>query len=580
MSIARVDRLILIAAADERRAVLGALQDAGFVHIDGLVEAARRAARTGEAGGERARPALRYLASAPRVRTQAQADPQFDVSAFVEAVLANQDARRAARDARDAVAHRIDQVAPWGDFNLPGAPEDIGGRLWFYILPARALAALRGLTTPWSVVHQADGKAYIAVVSDEEPPADAFPAPRMHVGDRPLRALVAERDRLDLLLDDLDLQREGLTRRMGLLAQNLALAEDRGLLAIAEDLAQSHGEIVVLSGWVAHDRAAEAAALAEAMGVAAIIAPPAKSDTPPTLLRPPSAFAAGADLTRLYQLPGARDWDPSTVVFFSFAVFFALILSDAGYGLMLLAAGLLVWPRLGSAAGRGWRALWLTAAGLSVAWGAAVGSWFGAAPPGPAAALHVIDMSDYDAMMRLCVAIGAGHVAAANLGAAWAARGTWGALFGVGWALATLSGLAAFLFEPMRAPAIAAGGIAAVLIAIGSGGVFSALAALANVTKAFADVLSYLRLFALGLASASLAVAFNDLAAQAREGLGSFGVLAQAITLLVGHSLNFVLSIAGGVVHGLRLNLIEFLSWGLKEEGRAFTPFARRAEGR
>jgi V/A-type H+-transporting ATPase subunit I len=54
------------------------------------------------------------------------------------------------------------------------------------------------------------------------------------------------------------------------------------------------------------------------------------------------------------------------------------------------------------------------------------------------------------------------------------------------------------------------------------------------------------------------------------------GVLLQALILLVGHLLNFVLAVVSGVIHGLRLNLIEFYNWSLSDEGYLFQPFAKR----
>ena len=98
----------------------------------------------------------------------------------------------------------------------------------------------------------------------------------------------------------------------------------------------------------------------------------------------------------------------------------------------------------------------------------------------------------------------------------------------------------------------------------------------ANVSKAFGDALSYLRLFALGLASAQLAVTFNGLAADASQ-VGGVGVLLALLILVVGHGINFLLGLMGGVVHGLRLNCIEFFNWSLTEEGFPFQPFKRKA---
>ena len=99
----------------------------------------------------------------------------------------------------------------------------------------------------------------------------------------------------------------------------------------------------------------------------------------------------------------------------------------------------------------------------------------------------------------------------------------------------------------------------------------------ASLSKAFGDVLSYLRLFALGLASAQLAVTFNGLASDAMKA-GGIGLLLAILIVIVGHTINFALALLSGVVHGLRLNCIEFFNWSLTEEGYTFQPFRKKAE--
>jgi V/A-type H+-transporting ATPase subunit I len=105
---------------------------------------------------------------------------------------------------------------------------------------------------------------------------------------------------------------------------------------------------------------------------------------------------------------------------------------------------------------------------------------------------------------------------------------------------------------------------------------FEGVLGLTGVTKAFGDALSYLRLFALGLASAQLAMLFNQMAADATQVPG-VGILLGLLVFLLGHTLNFVLAVVGGVVHGLRLNCIEFFSWSLTEEGQPFEAFEMKA---
>ena len=102
------------------------------------------------------------------------------------------------------------------------------------------------------------------------------------------------------------------------------------------------------------------------------------------------------------------------------------------------------------------------------------------------------------------------------------------------------------------------------------------LLALAGITGAFGDILSYLRLFALGVASASLAVAFNDMSAQIHQSMPGVGLFFAILVLILGHSLNLLLGISSGVIHGMRLNVIEFFNWALKEEGKIFQPFHRK----
>ena len=89
-------------------------------------------------------------------------------------------------------------------------------------------------------------------------------------------------------------------------------------------------------------------------------------------------------------------------------------------------------------------------------------------------------------------------------------------------------------------------------------------------------MLSYLRLFALGLASAQLATTFNSLAVETVK-IPGLGILLAILIVLVGHGINLLLGIMGGVVHGLRLNCIEFFNWSLKDEGYPFRAFCKKA---
>jgi len=224
-----------------------------------------------------------------------------------------------------------------------------------------------------------------------------------------------------------------------------------------------------------------------------------------------------------------------------------------------------------------------------VFYGVLAGGYFGLQPPPGSllGAFHVIDINDAESMMTLTVLIGAAHVILANLRDSLRLGPSPAALAPLGWIIVVHGGLllgSQLVFEALPAwPGLSALAVGLLLVlcfsGYGEGFVRRSLKgviALTRITKAFGDVLSYLRLFALGLASASLAVAFNDMAAEVRESFAGLGLLLALLVLVFGHALNFVLAIASGVIHGLRLNFIEFFDWGVQEEGNPFRAFRRK----
>jgi V/A-type H+-transporting ATPase subunit I len=91
------------------------------------------------------------------------------------------------------------------------------------------------------------------------------------------------------------------------------------------------------------------------------------------------------------------------------------------------------------------------------------------------------------------------------------------------------------------------------------------LGEIANMVGVFSDVLSYLRLYALSLASTIMATTFNT------EG-SALGLVAGAVVILGGHVVNIALAFQGGVIHGLRLNFLEWYHYCFDGGGRLFNP--------
>lgn len=591
MSIARLRRVSLCGPLADKAAVLEALQAIGVLHLIRLREP------TGlrppdPAERHRARTAFRHLADAPEQALPYRLDHPFDLDEVVGKVMANRRALRELADRRDDLAARIADLEPWGEFTLPPL-EALGGlRVWLYPVPIKERKALERLALPWAIVGRGPTTLHVAVVSADEPPGDAVPAKRIRAGAGPLSRLKRALEDIEIEIDKAQAERKSLTRWRLLLGAALAAADDRDALREAGEGTLDADAVFAVQGWAPEDAVPALEALARERGLALLAEPPGPKDRPPTLLRAPIPVAN--DLTNFYASPGYRDWDPSLIVFVSFAVFFAMIMADAGYAAILAAATAILWRRMGrSETGQRARTLLAALAGAGIAFGVLVGSYFGLAPPPGSllARFDVLDLGDFQTMMFLSIAIGALHLTVAHLVVAWHARGTPRTVAAIGWIAVIWGGMLALGGgEDLRRPGLAvlAAGLAMVFLGAAAGAerdegtpglgarLIAGVLGLLGFTKKFGDLLSYLRLFALGLASASLAATFNELAAGIRTSVPGIGLLFAILVLLFGHAITFLLGIMSGVVHGLRLNFIEFFGWGLTEEGYPFKFFRKK----
>jgi V/A-type H+-transporting ATPase subunit I len=588
MSIARLYKLRMVGLATEKEATLNSLQELGCL----MLVPTRVGVDTPVSGALRhVHEAVAFLLSCPRRRNQVQDESGFDAERVQADALALQLRIQTLEDDRDAVIQRIRDLAPWGDFTFPPL-EALGGlRLWFYAQPHKAMPEFAAAHRQWTVVNRDAKNCYVVVVSDIEPPAG--PLPRVHSGSRSPAALRKRLEELQQHIEDAHEQRYSLTRWCDLFVRHLHRLEDKAARDEAGRQMLDVDPLFGVEAWVPRDRLKDVQACAARRGLTLEVLEPTAADDPPTLMKNPRGLDAGEALVNFYMTPGYWTWDPSPAVLFSFAVFFAMILADAGYAALLGVLLVLSWRRTGkSASGRRMRTLLALLTGSSLIYGVMVGSYFGVAPaedslPGQ---LAFLDVNNAKVMMALSVVIGVLHLMMANVMNALRFGLRPEAIAPLGWTAVILGGFLVPVAGAMQLPAMRVAGL--ILLTAGGLGILlfsgvgkkplprlgNGLLALTKVTSAFGDVLSYLRLFALGLASASLAVAFNHMAGQIRVGVPGVGLFLAMLVLLIGHGLNLVLSLSSAVIHGLRLNVIEFFNWGLPEEGRPFNTFARKEQ--
>ncbi|MEW4526674.1 ATPase V [Maioricimonas sp. JC845] len=589
MSIVPLDRVTLAGLSHDKDRLLDDLHERGCLELIPFGDELKES--TGGASSE-ARDALKFLLSCPHRRRQVTDESRFDVEAVEQQALELEKQIHTLEAERDDLLLRIAAARPWGDFEFPSLKELGDLRLWFYVVPHQDMPDVEASGLTWDVVRRDHRFCYVVVVSPTEPERESMPVPRVHIGARSLRELDQRLEDVELALEDTQAERESLTRWCLLFARNLDRLEDAAARADAARQTCDNDPAFALQAWVPREHVAELADYAAKNGFVFDSRRPTEDESPPTLVRNAPRTSAGEDLVNFYMTPGYWTWDPSATVLVSFAIFFAMILADAGYAAVLGLGLLFGWRKLGtSQSGRRYRPLLALIVLASLIYGILVGSYFGVTPPQDSlpGRLQLLDFNNSALMMGVAVLVGGLHVLLANVMDArrrvdwrdglasigWACAVGGGLLFGAGAAIPAVEWL-----KPVGGGAVVLG----LLLVVG----FTArhekplkrllfgLLGLTKVSGAFGDVLSYLRLFALGLASASLAMAFNDMAADIRSGMPRIGLLLALLVLAFGHSLNLLLGVSSGVIHGLRLNVIEFFNWGLKDEGRSFRPFRRR----
>lgn len=378
-------------------------------------------------------------------------------------------------------------------------------------------------------------------------------------------------------------------------------AEGKNLTLVkVRDSMGEEGPVVLLEGYVPEDKKDIIKKGADKYGWGYVLDEPAEGDNPPTLVR----TSRWVEIIRpvfdfMGTVPGYREYDISLWFLIFFSLFFAMLIGDAGYGLFFIL--LTVWGRskFKKAPPEPFRLMYVLG-GATFFWGVISGTWFGSETIASIPflkqfiipAVSSFDLNNPSAfndnqtfMMAICFIIGAVHLTIAHLVNAWKLRNTLNALGQVGWALIIwgvyfLAGQLV-LSKPMPTYGgwlLAAGFILALFFSATEKGIVKgALSTLGNLPldmiSGFSDVVSYLRLFAVGYATVVVAYSFNQMAIG--DGINSVlsGLIA-AFILFLGHGLNIILGAMSIIVHGVRLNMLEFSGHlGMEWSGIKYKPF-------
>ena len=509
--------------------------------------------------------------------------------------------------AKSAAEKEMAARLPWGDFDKARLAqlESLGYAVRYYRVPEKKFSQEWAALYPLEVISEDKANVWFVTVA---PKGDeyTFPVEPIAAPEGSWKEAEAEVKALN----------EQIIKAKGLLVKYQSeipamqetdrqrLVDLEMYLAKASTEQKADNMLSVLEGFAPVENDEQLCKTFDEMGVLYIREDAAEQDNPPIRLKNGWFASLFEVLTGMYGMPGYKEFDPTPILAPFYLLFFAMCMGDAGYGLVLILFGLGVTKKLInidmfknigpliSVLGVGTLVVGLvlgTAFGINLAEAA----WY------PAALKKFMitgDIAGFPAQMILALGIGVFHICLAMVVKAIGYTKRFGFKENIstwGWLILILGGLilAAVGMTNLLSPV--AMKIAVIALAVVSGlGIFifntpgkNPLANIGSglwdtynmITGLLGDVLSYIRLYALGLAGGMLGQAFNILGGMMVEnGFGPINWLPFALIVLFGHTLNLAMSCLGAFVHPLRLTFVEyFKNAGYEGKGKEYSPLKK-----
>jgi len=388
-----------------------------------------------------------------------------------------------------------------------------------------------------------------------------------------IRALSSGRDEMEVLYD--------------------WLLMEKGRLEATEKFINTK-RVFLIRGWLPERNALGVKKFLESKFIVSIdIEEPGEDEEFPVLLENRGISETGEPVIRMYSLPSSREIDPNAVMAPFFIIFFGLMFSDGGYGLILaLLSGIVLWRFKLEEDMRKFMKLMFFCGLSTMFWGLMFGGWFGISSLVKYAVWFDM-VGEPERMLSWSLLFGVIHIyagyalKAANL---IREKKYLDALFDVGFVYVFYTGAVFTLLpyvpavDPDKAAPLVnagkyllvAGGILLVLTQGRDrkniiGKLTGGLSSIYNVISFLSDILSYSRLLALGLATSIIASIINELSLMFDMPI-VIKIIASAAILLAGHVINFGINALGAYVHSCRLQYLEFFGKFYTGGGEAFSP--------
>lgn len=526
----------------------------------------------------------------------------------------NEDASRITKQKLEQARQQYKQLLPWGNFDHAQIErlKEVGVNTTFHKVPANFLKAHPEYAK--CVVSQDKKNLWIIVFSKEGDEAIQegtilqLPDTKLSVCKQDILLLEEEEDLLGLKKEELAKQRLGdLCAYEALLMNQLSFyqAQDN-TTPIAAD------KVMLLEGWFPQDKQSEVEQFLQSENVYYETRDAQEGDNVPIKLRNNWFTRQFEVLTGMYGMPVYQENDPTPIIAIFYSLFFAICMGDCGYGILLILFGWGV--KAGKIKGglldmfKGLGNIIMLLGGATTIVGFFLGTFMGINlyeatwVPDSIKALQAPfqgKLAGYSTQMVMALIIGVVHIILAmtikavsftrNKGfAATISTWAWLLLFVGAIVIAILGGMQTISEQAMKWAFIIVAVISALgiyifndihrnpLINIGAG-LYDTYNMASGV---MGDVLSYIRLYALGLSGAMLGDTFNTLGLSLSSGDFVYYTpllwIGTGIILLLGHVLNIAMSALGAFVHPLRLTFVEyFKNVGYEGTGTKYVPFAK-----
>jgi V/A-type H+-transporting ATPase subunit I len=511
---------------------------------------------------------------------------------------------------RDIFLNReIARVLPWGEFDPASIKEmaSLGLPVFLYEITPEAFGAI-----PQEVRYiklSGDKNIVRLVVFDNEIPG-VIP---FQLPEKSLSALRREIDEIKLEVKELDVKLKEFADRRPVLMKELAVAEQEiefeSAMACMEKVDDVSGEYALswLEGFVPQEDMDRLKAVAAENGWALSADDPEETDeTVPTKLKNNKLVNLLNPITGFLGIvPGYREVDISPWFLLFFCIFFGMIFGDAAYGLILSLIAIIGMIKTARKGVPQALQMLLLLGIFNTAWGVLTCTWFGVDVEKVPEFLQGLSLSYISTaktdgalvdqnLQLFCFSLGLLQLTIAHLkGIAryikslrvFAEIGSiamlWG-MYNVVLFLVVSNDIRSIPLLPVSVYLLGGGFVLTFVFASYDGSIGRSIlesckniiSVVLGITNVFSDIMSYIRLWAVGLAGASIATTVNTMAGPL---LGNFLVFAGVILLVFGHGLNLILNVLSVLVHGVRLNTLEFSGHvGLTWCGTAYRPFAER----